>query len=99
MVVDKDTKESIFFVRIGGEDVKAVDYGEPIISANPPICSPRVSGDMRKGASFVNHVGPVFFLLDRVPPSSGLARESFAHDVYAYCGLQAGSSLRPNLRL
>ena len=48
MVVDKDTKESIFFVQIGA-GVKALDYGAPIISANPPICSPRVSGDMRKG--------------------------------------------------
>lgn len=48
MVVDKDTKESTFFVATTNGK-RVVDYKEPHVSADPPICSPRVSGVMRKG--------------------------------------------------
>jgi predicted glutamine amidotransferase len=48
MVVDKEHLESSFYVHTSS-DAKRLDYQEPIVSADPPICSPRVSGVMRKG--------------------------------------------------
>ena len=47
MVVDKETKESVFYVQLSGAKGD-LDYTEPYISSDPPICSPRVSGVMRK---------------------------------------------------
>jgi hypothetical protein len=48
MVVDKHTLFSTFHVTLD-RGTKPMGFGEPYVSANPPICSPRVSGEMRKG--------------------------------------------------
>ena len=54
MVVDKETKESVFYVQLSGAKGD-LDYTEPYISSDPPICSPRVSGVMRKVGQTGDH--------------------------------------------
>ena len=56
MVVDKDSGTSTFYVMVD-PGVKPMAFDEPVVTANPPICSPRVSGEMRKGGQITSKEG------------------------------------------
>ena len=48
MVVDKDTQQSLFFFSLE-DGTDEISFLDPIVTASPAICAPRISGDMRKG--------------------------------------------------
>eukprot|EP01052_Picozoa_sp_SAG31_P002629 SAG31_NODE_94_length_26208_cov_6.281091_19_plen_407_part_00 len=52
MVVDRSVTFSSFFVwfkETGSNKDHSIAFGAPIVTASPDICSPRISGEMRKG--------------------------------------------------